>query len=112
MIGLKAHSLGSVARFVLAGSSQDVLSHGGGEVRRSRTSLQQKDGRLKSFGLAISCFSDYSTDGDQSCSLRKLLSEVKQDILFMYLNKMSGFHGVISTSHCPAASKRVLVETV
>lgn len=40
MIRFEAHPLGGVARLVLAGSSQDVLCHGGGEVRRRRTSLQ------------------------------------------------------------------------
>lgn len=43
MVYFQAHPLGGVARFVLTGGSQDVLGHGGGEVRRSRTSLQTGD---------------------------------------------------------------------
>lgn len=36
------HPLGGVAGFALTGGRQDVLSHGGGEVRGRRPSLQEE----------------------------------------------------------------------
>lgn len=42
MVHFQSHSLGGVAGFALTGGRQDVLSHGGGEVRGRRSSLQEE----------------------------------------------------------------------
>lgn len=42
MVHFHPHPLGGVAGFALAGGRQDVLSHGGGEVRGRRPSLQEE----------------------------------------------------------------------
>lgn len=42
MVHFHPHPLGGVTRFALAGGRQDVLGHGGGEVRGRRPSLQEE----------------------------------------------------------------------